>query len=140
MLFPVFTLLLITTSIHSIQAILCRTGVDSISGGLVDCSTNQCMNTTSTQATVYSCDYSGICDVLELTDKCVRDGHNWVCCCMGDNCNFGGSLSQNVHSTKRTSNASICNQREAQTSVDADQHNKPHFYVDTTSRLGKNEL
>jgi len=74
-------------------AILCRAGVDHITGPLADCGVSgQCMNTTSPQATVFSCDYGSICDViLNLQNGCILDGSNRVCCCSnGDECNFGG--------------------------------------------------
>ncbi|KAI3416060.1 hypothetical protein GPALN_005612 [Globodera pallida] len=73
-------------------AILCRTGVDHIGGPVADCgSSNQCLNTTSPRATVYSCDHAGICEtILNMRDGCVKDGQNMVCCCStADGCNYG---------------------------------------------------
>uniref|UniRef100_A0A915CPH0 Uncharacterized protein n=1 Tax=Ditylenchus dipsaci TaxID=166011 RepID=A0A915CPH0_9BILA len=92
--------------IHTSDAILCNTGVDSTAGPLVDCLTNQCMNTTSPQATVYSCDFSMICQVIELEDACVQDGDNVVCCCSRDRCNFGAGAVITRISQQRKGNTS----------------------------------
>jgi hypothetical protein len=50
----------------------CRTGVDLLEGPLVACA-NQCMNTTSPQATVYSCDFGAMCEVLALSNMCIQE-------------------------------------------------------------------
>uniref|UniRef100_A0A7E4VWF7 Plethodontid modulating factor n=1 Tax=Panagrellus redivivus TaxID=6233 RepID=A0A7E4VWF7_PANRE len=76
--------------IASTSAVLCRTGVDSVEGPLVDCSNHQCLNTTSPEATVYSCDYSRICDMIQLHNECIQEQDKVICCCLeGDGCNAG---------------------------------------------------
>ncbi|KAL3097901.1 hypothetical protein niasHS_000640 [Heterodera schachtii] len=75
-------------------AILCRTGVDQISGPVANCGNfNPCLNTTSPRASVFSCDHGGICEsILNMRDGCVKDGPNTVCCCStSDLCNYGFS-------------------------------------------------
>uniref|UniRef100_A0A914QHX3 Plethodontid modulating factor n=1 Tax=Panagrolaimus davidi TaxID=227884 RepID=A0A914QHX3_9BILA len=85
-----FLSFLILASIISFTvAVLCRTGVDTVEGPTVDCLSNQCLNTTSPESTVYSCDYSKVCDMIRLKDECIREGDKIICCCYSDKCNFG---------------------------------------------------
>uniref|UniRef100_A0A914Y3K1 Uncharacterized protein n=1 Tax=Panagrolaimus superbus TaxID=310955 RepID=A0A914Y3K1_9BILA len=83
------SLLLIIATVSSTYGILCRTGVDTVEGPTVDCLANQCLNTTSPESTVYSCDYSKVCDMIQLRDECVRENDKIICCCYSDECNFG---------------------------------------------------
>ena len=86
------TLFIIASTVTLSLAILCRTGVDTIEGPTVDCLTNQCLNTTSPESTVYSCDYSKVCDMIQLRDECVRENDKIICCCFSDECNFGSAM------------------------------------------------
>uniref|UniRef100_A0AC34Q3N9 Uncharacterized protein n=1 Tax=Panagrolaimus sp. JU765 TaxID=591449 RepID=A0AC34Q3N9_9BILA len=70
---------------------MCRTGVDNVEGPIVDCEANQCLNTSSPESTVYSCDYSRICDMMKLENACVKEGDKMTCCCFATECNVGDS-------------------------------------------------
>lgn len=95
MLYPIkqylFYVILLSFTIQQLLAIHCRTGVGSVNGPFTECSGSQCLNTTKRDGdTVYACDFSHICDVIILHNKCHFDSKEKtnVCCCNTmDNCN-----------------------------------------------------